>query len=130
MHDIHNKSDIQCFVDGFYGDIRNDELIGPIFAGRIADDQWPQHLDKMYRFWNTVLFGASEYRGNPFSHHLALGIEKVHFDRWISLFHKNIEANFKGNKAEEVKERAVKMRNLFESKLEFIKVNKGIKPIM
>ena len=130
MNDISNKNDIKCFVDAFYGDIRNDELIGPIFGSRIADDQWPMHLDKMYRFWNTVLFGAAEYRGNPFSHHLALGLEKVHFDRWISLFEKNIKANFKGEKADEVKLRAGKMRMLFESKLEFIKSNQGIRPIM
>jgi len=84
----------------------------------------------MYRFWNTVLFGAAEYRGNPFSHHLGLGIEKVHFDRWISLFYHNIEENFKGDKADEVKERALKMRTLFESKLEYIKANPGIRPIM
>lgn len=130
MIDIRNKTDIQCFVDGFYGDIRADNLIGPIFASRISEDDWPQHLDKMYRFWNTILFGSSEYRGNPFSHHIGLGIDSVHFDRWITLFHKNIELYFKGDKADEAKERAVKMRLLFESKLEYIKANNTIRPIL
>ena len=123
MDDIKSKDDIVLFVNQFYQKVRKDKLIGPIFTGRIAEDDWPRHLGRMHSFWNTVLFGVADYRGNPFSHHISLGLDKIHFDRWILLFTSTINKNFKGPKALEVLERAEKMRLMFESKLETIKSN-------
>ena len=53
-HDIGTLDDIKLLVDTFYGKIRENELLGPIFNG-ILKDRWPAHLEKMYRFWQTVL---------------------------------------------------------------------------
>ena len=117
MNDIQNKEDIKLFVNAFYDAIKNDELLGPIFASKIADDRWPLHLNTMYDFWNSVLFGSAEYRGNPFSKHRQLPISKEHFERWISLFNGVINANFQGDKADETILHANKMRLMFESKL-------------
>jgi len=130
MHDIETKEDIVCFVDHFYSLVKNDDLIGPIFLAKIGDDNWPKHLTRMHSFWNTVLFGKIEYRGNPFSHHISLGLEKVHFDRWILLFTQTIHLHFRGPKAEEVLQRANKMRIMFEAKLDAINSNPNIRPIM
>lgn len=130
MTDINSKEDIKIFVDQFYGDVESDKLIGPIFLGKMPEGDWSKHLERMYSFWNTVLFGVPDYRGNPFSHHIYLGIEKPHFDRWIALFEKTIDDNFAGAKANEAKERAGKMRMMFESKLDAIKINSRIKPIL
>lgn len=130
MTDITSKEDIVSFVDQFYNDIQADDLIGPIFLGKIKNDEWPVHLEKMYSFWNSVLFGQSDYRGNPFSHHISLGLEKNHFDRWIALFTKTITDNFQGPKASEAIIRAGKMRLLFESKLAHIKANPNSKRIL
>lgn len=54
--EIENIADIKILVDTFYNQVRNDELLSPIFNG-IIKDNWPAHLEKMYRFWQTVLFG-------------------------------------------------------------------------
>ncbi len=120
MYDIENKADIQLFVDAFYEAVRNDELIGPVFENQIEAGNWPIHLERMYRFWNTVLFGKQDYRGNPFSKHRQLPIQEKHFERWLSLLNQTLDENFKGSKAEEVKSRAYKMGQLFQAKLAHI----------
>ena len=84
----------------------------------------------MSSFWNTVLFGEQDYRGNPFSHHINLGLEKDHFDKWIELFLGTINNLFEGPKASEAIMRAEKMRIMFEAKLKFIKDNPDNFPIM
>jgi len=130
MNDIKNKADIKIFVDRFYGKVRKDMLIGPIFNSKIAQARWPAHLEKMYGFWNTILFGKPEYRGNPFSHHIPLNIGKEHFDRWVLLLTTTISENFKGAKADEVVDRGNKMRLMFESKLEHLRSRPDSHPIM
>ena len=130
MHtDIKDKSDIKKVIDAFYTRVREDELLSPIFQKRIPADDWQPHLDVMYNFWNTVIFAQEGYRGNPFSKHLNLGIEKLHFDRWINLFHQTVDDMYAGPNAIEMKERAVKMRMLFESKL-FDNQTGGMKSII
>lgn len=53
-HDIQNVDDIRSLVYTFYDKIRADEFIGAIFNEKIKD-RWPQHLEKMVCFWQTVL---------------------------------------------------------------------------
>jgi hemoglobin len=77
---------VSRFVDGFYGRIRADELLGPIFAERITD--WDWHLDRMKRFWRSVLHNSGEFSGNPMVKHLAIpDIEERHFAHWLELFY-------------------------------------------
>ena len=75
--EISHIEDIKVLVDGFYQSIRDNELLGPIFNG-IIKDRWPEHLEKMYRFWQTVLLGNHTYFGSPFPPHAKLPVEKVH----------------------------------------------------
>ena len=95
-------------------------MIGPVFAAKIKDGNWQPHLERMYSFWNTVLFAVRDYNGNPFSKHATLPIQKEHFERWVGMFTETIDENFEGEKAEEAKMRANLMGNLFQSKLEHI----------
>lgn len=77
---------ISGFVDRFYARIREDELLGPIFAERIAD--WDVHLDKMKRFWRSILHNSGEFRGNPMIKHIAIpGLDLSHFAHWLELFY-------------------------------------------
>ncbi|HYE54196.1 MAG TPA: group III truncated hemoglobin [Chitinophagaceae bacterium] len=118
-HDIQSADDIQTFIDDFYARVRRDELLAPVFRQRIpTDEDWPHHLQVIHNFWNSVLFAVPAYKGNPFPKHVGLGIESRHFDRWIALFHQTIDDHFSGPKADEVKQKAVKMRQLFEIKLD------------
>jgi len=130
MNDIRNKEDIKVFVNAFYTKVQKDDLIGPIFASKIADGSWDKHLERMYSFWNTVLLPEQDYRGNAFSKHADLPIQKPHFERWIALFSATIDENFEGEKADEAKMRAEKMGLLFQSKLAYIQANNGYKNIM
>ena len=130
MKDIENLEDIKIFVDGFYTKIREDELLAPIFAMRIENDNWEKHLNRMYDFWNTVLFPARTYKGNPFAKHMTLPIEAKHFETWISLFNKSMDEHFKGEMANDAKNRAMKMAYLFQSKMEYLANNPQMKPLM
>jgi hemoglobin len=77
---------IDQLVDAFYAKIRDDDLLGPIFAERIAD--WPAHLARMKTFWRSVLHNSGEFSGNPMLKHLAIpGLELRHFSRWLDLFY-------------------------------------------
>jgi hemoglobin len=80
---------IDHFVEAFYGKIRADGLLGPIFAERIAD--WPAHLARMKAFWRSVLHNSGEFAGNPMLKHMAIpGIELRHFSHWLELFYQTL----------------------------------------
>lgn len=120
--EIISLEDIKKLVDTFYEKVRKDKLIGPIFNERILD-RWPQHLEKMYTFWQTLLLEERTYFGSPFPAHANLPISHDHFERWMNLFNKTVDELFKGEKANEAKWRAEKMAEIFESKIEFYKGN-------
>lgn len=80
---------IDHLVEAFYAKIREDGLLGPIFAERIAD--WPPHLARMKAFWRSVLHSSGEFSGNPMLKHLAIpGLELRHFSRWLELFYETL----------------------------------------
>ena len=116
MKDIINRKDIELMVDTFYGEVRKDDLLGPIFNGVIKDN-WTKHLDTMYRFWQTVLLHEIAYKGSPFVPHRKLPIEAQHFERWVCHFNNSMDKNFEGKVAEEAKWRASKMAEMFMYKL-------------
>ena len=50
-------------VRRFYGRVRADAVLGPIFADRISD--WDPHLERMVAFWSSVALLTGRYRGAP-----------------------------------------------------------------
>lgn len=77
---------VDRLVETFYARIREDALLGPIFAARIED--WPHHLTRMKAFWRSILHTSGEYVGNPMARHLAIpGLEERHFAHWLELFY-------------------------------------------
>lgn len=80
---------IASFVEQFYGKIRKDELLGPIFNERIED--WTEHLGRMKRFWRSVLHNSGEFSGNPMIKHIVIpGLEERHFAHWLGLFYETL----------------------------------------
>jgi hemoglobin len=128
LKEIENEEDIQCMVNTFYDKVRKDKLLSPIFE-QVIQNNWPVHLEKMYRFWGTVLLGNQSYTGSPFSPHAVLPIKKDHFDIWLNLFKETVDENFIGQIATEAKWRAEKMAEMFVYKLSKIKENKS-KPLL
>ena len=120
--DITRLEDIKLLVDTFYDRIRQDEMLGIIFNQNIQD-KWPEHLSKMYRFWQTLLLNEYTYDGRPFPPHAHLPIGQQHFDHWRTLFSQTVDDLFIGEKADEAKWRAKKMAVMFQSKLDYIQNN-------
>lgn len=122
MNDISTIEDIKLLVDTFYGKVREDQLLSPIFNG-VIQDRWPQHLEKMYRFWQTVLLQEHTYYGSPFPPHAGLPVDQLHFNTWLGIWHQTLDALFEGEKANEAKWRGDKMAVMFLSKIEYYRNN-------
>lgn len=84
--ELCSEQEITWMVQSFYGRVRDDIVLGPIFAARISE--WDHHLAKMVDFWSGALRGTGRYRGTPMPKHVAIpGLEAAHFERWLELFH-------------------------------------------
>lgn len=114
--DIQTAADIKILVDGFYEKVNDDPLLGPIF-NEVAGVDWPAHLETLYAFWESMLFGTASYQGAPFPKHSVLPVEKAHFDRWLELFLGTVDENFSGPKAEEAKGRALSIADTFARRM-------------
>ncbi|ERM80590.1 hypothetical protein P872_12750 [Rhodonellum psychrophilum GCM71 = DSM 17998] len=126
--DITSLEDIKSMVDNFYGEVRKDAMLSDIFNDKIQE-RWPDHLEKMYSFWQTVLLEEHTYYGSPFVPHAKLAVEKEHFDRWIQLFCKTIDAQFCGEKAERAKWQGERMAEMFHAKIKYYQ-NNSLRPIL
>lgn len=120
--DISTIEDIKLLVNSFYDKVREDDLLAHIFNTRIAN-RWPQHLEKMYNFWQTVLLGEHTYHGSPFLPHIKMPVNVEHFNRWLKLFFETVDTLFEGEKALKAKWQGERMATMFHYKIEDYKNN-------
>ena len=118
--DITTLDDIKLLVDRFYSTVQKDAFIGPIFNGKIGN-RWPEHLEKIYRFWQTILLEVHSYSGSPFPPHKHLPVDKEHFDRWMEIFVATVDTLFEGPIADEAKMRAKNMAEMFNYKINYFR---------
>ncbi len=128
MKDIESFQDVQLLVDTFYAKVREDAFIGEIFND-VIQGRWPEHLEKMYRFWQTILLEEHTYSGRPFPPHLQLPVEKPHFERWLNLFFETINELFEGKKAELAKWQGNRMAEMFQLKIDYFRKNSQQTPL-
>jgi hemoglobin len=78
-------------VHTFYGKVRDDPELGPVFDYAISD--WPHHLGKMVDFWSSVMLTTGRYKGNPVMMHIKHKprINPPLFDRWLELWRETTE---------------------------------------
>jgi len=114
--EILDLKDIKLLVDSFYEKVRRNEKLSPVFEERIQGD-WQPHMEKMYKFWQTILLGDHTYFGSPFTPHALLPVDHAHFTTWLTLFTETLDELFTGEKSEEAKWRAEKMAEMFEYKI-------------
>ena len=81
------RDQISYLVETFYGHVRSDDLLGPVFARAIPGD-WGPHLETMKSFWSALVFHDGGYAGRPMPAHVKLKpqISPGHFERWLGLF--------------------------------------------
>ena len=123
--DIKTIDDIKLMVDNFYEKIREDDLLADIFND-VIEDRWSQHLEKMYRFWQTVLLEEHTYYGSPFIPHAKLPIDGLHFDKWLTIFNDTVDNLFEGEKATRAKWQGQRMAEMFQSKIEYYRNSSSI----
>jgi hemoglobin len=75
---------IENLVRTFYGRVRLDSVIGPVFETRVKD--WEAHTPRLCAFWSSVALMSGRYHGQPIAVHLPLPIDTAHFDRWLEIF--------------------------------------------
>jgi hemoglobin len=88
----------------FYVDVRQHNLLGPIFNSRI--DDWPAHLATIAEFWDRHTGGPSSYGGGFASAHLPLGIHSEHLAAWLGLWELNCRRHLAAPEADEMIELA------------------------
>lgn len=86
---VINESSIATLVDCFYTRVRQDDILGPVFAREIGND-WEPHLETMRAFWSSLMLASGRYKGNPMLKHLLLvpRIGSADFERWLSIWRK------------------------------------------
>ena len=84
---VVNESSIAELVDCFYTRVRQDDILGPVFAKEIGDE-WEPHLETMRAFWSSLMLASGRYKGNPTLKHLLLlpRINSEHFQRWLGIW--------------------------------------------
>ena len=86
VHPQVDRAFIGRLVRDFYGRVRQDRRLGPIFANVIGGN-WEPHLEKMTDFWCSVVLKSRSYQGRPVPAHLKLKqVREEDFEIWLSLF--------------------------------------------
>jgi len=107
--DCITEAAIRRLVDRFYARVRRDELLGPVFARAIGEDDkaWAAHLARLSDFWSSVMLTSGRYHGDPFSVHLRLpDLDLAMFDRWLALFGETCAEVLRPDMADAFRERA------------------------
>ncbi len=94
-----SEASIKLLVENFYAEVRQDPVLSPVFANHIQDN-WTPHLERMVKFWCSVMLGTSGFQGNVYGKHMAMnGIEPEHFARWLHHFERTTERMFEAEQA-------------------------------
>src|ERR1700761_4292781 len=119
--DIQDRADCERLVRAFYGRAMTDPVIGFIFSD-VARLDLEAHVPRITAFWETILFGASSYRGGAFRPHAELNtrvrLRAGHFERWLWLWQTTIDEQFAGERAELAKAHARRVADAFHARLE------------
>ncbi|VVE70943.1 Globin [Pandoraea anapnoica] len=100
---------VRLLVHTFYGRIRDDDLLGPVFR-QALEGRWDMHLEKMVAFWSSIVLGAKRYRGNVTQAHQPFGhLSGEHFSRWLALFFDTLDKLFEPQAAFAFAEPAIRI---------------------
>jgi hemoglobin len=101
--DLDDAEQVAELVRRFYGDVAQDDVLGPMFND-VAKVDWSEHLPKLTAFWCRALLGIPGYVGNPFRAHADVHARRAftpdQFRRWLYLFEENLALGWCGPTAD------------------------------
>ena len=114
-----DEQGLAALVDRFYGNVRRDPLIGPVFERAI--DDWPEHVDKLQAFWSSVMLTSGRYKGRPLPAHVRHGdsISPASFERWLALWKQATEEVVPPAAAAALQDRAARIAESLSLGIEF-----------
>jgi truncated hemoglobin YjbI/tellurite resistance-related uncharacterized protein len=110
---------LSALVDHFYAKVRRDPMIGPLFNAAV--DDWPDHLERLTRFWSAVMRGSGRYKGNPVAAHArhAASIEPAMFDRWLALWKETTEEELPAEAAAAMQAKSARIAESLQLAMKF-----------
>ena len=118
--DLDSKESIHHFVNLFYHDMLQDELLAPIFLD-IAKIELSAHLPLICQYWEKLLLGERDYRRHTMNIHRALdakhSLRAEDFQRWLKLFTRTVDLHFVGPSALRAKSLAAQIAGNMEAAL-------------
>ncbi len=120
MHDIQTQDDLYLLVDEFYKKLLADDSISYIFT-EVVKIKLEEHLPILVTFWSQGVLGTGGYTKNLTQIHLEVN-EKEYlspelFALWLSHFNTTVDENFKGQKAEQIKNQALSIATVMQIKI-------------
>ena len=107
--DLRDRAQVHDAVVAFYREIVFDDLLEPLF-GEVAEVDWAEHIPKLIDYWCRVLFGDVDYAGFVLDAHRRVhALEPFtaeHFERWLALWERTIDASWSGPFADQAKRHA------------------------
>lgn len=95
---IGGEEALRPLLQHFYSDVRQHQIIGPIFLREV--DDWPNHLEKILGFWTTITGGEPKYSGPLIQTHTKLDLKPGHFEIWLDLWRRQCRIRLSPNDAE------------------------------
>ena len=119
--DISSREDIKFIITKFYKLLLIDQKMIPFFEDIVEQNHLEEHLDIISDFWNDIIFDTNSYANNVMKKHVDKNVfvafKKEHFTIWISYFFQTIDADFDGENALSMKNRARSIATVMELKL-------------
>lgn len=103
-HPQITEASLERLVRTFYGRVREDALLGPVFNAAVED--WEEHFHRLTAFWSSVMLTSGRYKGNPFGAHLKHPITPQMFERWLALWGETVGELFDPEAARQLRVRA------------------------
>ena len=110
QQDISSREDIHFIITEFYKKLISDSEMLPFFEEIVQQNHLEKHLEIITDFWQDILFQTNSYQNNVLQKHLDFNekvrFKKVHFKKWLFYLQTTIDASFKGQVAQNMKDRA------------------------
>lgn len=110
QQDISSREDIHFIITEFYKKLISDSEMLPFFEEMVQQNHLEKHIEIITDFWQDILFQTNSYQNNVLQKHLDFNkkvrFKKAHFKKWLFYLQTTIDASFKGQVAQNMKDRA------------------------